>query len=76
MYVDPKATGKGYGSALMGRALEEFRKRGVKTVYTETLPKNKRAIRFYERHGFRKKHMVSFKVRGQLFREWRLERAL
>ncbi len=73
MYIDPKATGKGYGSALMDRAFDDFRERGVKRVRTETLVKNKGAIRFYERYGFRKKQKLKYMHK---FMSWRLVREL
>lgn len=52
-YVAPELIGLGYGSALMRRCLEEARRMGHATTWLATWQKNKRAIGFYERWGFR-----------------------
>jgi ribosomal-protein-alanine N-acetyltransferase len=43
---------KGEGSALLSAALEEFGLGGAKSVYLEVRESNRRAIAFYEKHGF------------------------
>lgn len=76
IYVDPESTGKGYGSALVKRALKEFRKRGAKLVRLETMVQNKGSQRFYKRHGFRKARVINYFVRGHSTKCWRLEKEL
>ncbi|GLZ75607.1 N-acetyltransferase [Actinorhabdospora filicis] len=52
IYVDPERWGTGAGHALMTRALEDLRGRGVSPVRLWALDGNERARRFYLRHGF------------------------
>ncbi len=48
LYVHPDHQGRGYGAALLDRAKAE----AVEGLSLWTFEPNKRAIRFYERHGF------------------------
>jgi len=50
--VDPSEAGRGLGSALVHSALEWFAPR-VRSVYVGTQAANNRAVRLYERAGFR-----------------------
>jgi ribosomal protein S18 acetylase RimI-like enzyme len=52
-YVTPEVIGLGYGSELMRICLEEALTMGHTTIWLATWQKNERAIRFYERWGFR-----------------------
>jgi len=52
-YVIQEAIGLGYGSELMRACIEEARTMGHKTIWLDVWEKNKRAIRFYEKWGFR-----------------------
>jgi len=45
---------KGAGTALLAKAIQEWRPRGAKTVYLEVRESNTDAIAFYEKHGFAK----------------------
>lgn len=42
------------GTALLAKALEEWRSRGAKSAYLEVRESNTGAIAFYEKHGFAK----------------------
>lgn len=54
MYLLPQARGKGIGAALMNRCLETAKQMGFNTVYIETLVELDRAIKMYEKFGFKK----------------------
>ena len=54
LYVDEEIIGKGYGSALMNSCLEKAKKNGYRTIWLGVWQKNLRAIRFYEKWGFKK----------------------
>lgn len=52
-YVTPEVIGRGYGSELMRRCLEEALEMGHTTIWLSTWQKNERAISFYEKWGFK-----------------------
>lgn len=52
--VDPAAHGRGVGTALLRRVLEESRRRGRAGVVCSSLPEMRAAHRIYERLGFRR----------------------
>lgn len=52
MYVHRRARGRGVGSRLLERAVEEARGRGAATLVLDTLHTMEAAIRLYERYGF------------------------
>lgn len=54
IYVSRDFQGAGLGRALMERAIATARERGKTYVWLGVREKNERAIRFYERNGFRK----------------------
>jgi phosphinothricin acetyltransferase len=51
-FIDPGYTGRGIGSALLGRIVAEARSRGVDTVLANVSSLNGASLRFHERHGF------------------------
>lgn len=52
MYVDPACWGDGVGDALMASAVAEFNRLGTVKSFLWVLEGNRRARRFYERHGW------------------------
>lgn len=52
-YVRPDAWGRGVGSALIASVERELRAEGWQSAYLWVLHGNERAIRFYERRGWR-----------------------
>ena len=53
IYLLPEYIGRGYGSLLFRRCIEELRSLGFKDLLLWVLEDNARARRFYEREGFR-----------------------
>ncbi len=54
VYLLPEYRGMGLGAQLIGRAVIEYRARGMKTLRLNVATVNKPAQRFYERMGFRR----------------------
>ena len=52
-YVDGARRGTGLAAALMDAAVDEARRRGARTLWLGVWERNPRAIRFYEKCGFR-----------------------
>lgn len=52
IYLLPEYVGKGYGRALMDRAVEELKQAGYRHLLLWVLEENHRARRFYETYGF------------------------
>lgn len=52
MYLLKEARGKGLGKTLIDRCLESAQAHGYKTVYLETMPELKNALKVYEKNGF------------------------
>jgi len=61
-YVIEEVIGSGYGSQLMRACLDETRKMGHATLWLGVWEKNERAIRFYEKWGFRKVGETQFNL--------------
>ena len=52
LYLLPDYMGKGYGGPLLERCVEELGRRGFRKVLLWVLADNRRARKFYEKHGF------------------------
>ncbi len=52
MYLDPGARGMGLGRQLIHYCMAEAKKTGYDTIYLETMPELKKAVRVYEKFGF------------------------
>jgi ribosomal protein S18 acetylase RimI-like enzyme len=76
LYVKPSNTNQGIGTKLVKRCLTEFKKRKLVHALVETLFNNKKAIRFYQRFGFKKTGTSQFKTRGTRFRVWKLKKKI
>lgn len=48
----PKSFGTGLGEAMLKKALSQMKETGQKSVFLWAFKENKRARRFYEKHGF------------------------
>lgn len=51
--VDNRYRRRGIGSKLLKLFIETEKRRGIKMIYLEVSVKNKVAIKFYEKHGFK-----------------------
>ncbi|TVR68991.1 MAG: GNAT family N-acetyltransferase [Marinilabiliales bacterium] len=53
-YLHPDYRGKGIGRALMEKCIEAVKSLGYKKLYIESLPQFAKAVRIYEKQGFRR----------------------
>ncbi|MGY4397978.1 GNAT superfamily N-acetyltransferase [Sphingomonas sp. UYAg733] len=74
LYVNEDAKGAGIAAALMAWAIDTARARDVGELYLAVFDDNKRAVRFYSRHGFAKVGRFDFVTGGQVYDDgiWRL----
>lgn len=54
LYLDPEKIGAGLGTELLHHALGDLRARGFGDVAVWAFEENERALRLYERNGFRR----------------------
>ncbi len=66
LYLNEDYRGRGLGVQLLGRALMHFRRQGRRAVRLQAAEDNTAALRFYERHGFRRLSSESGRF-GKLF---------
>jgi ribosomal protein S18 acetylase RimI-like enzyme len=63
IFVDPDYFDKGVGSMLMEKAIEYFKQRNLDLIELWVGDKNEKAMKFYEKFGFRKDGQYNFWVR-------------
>ncbi|MBD8025588.1 N-acetyltransferase [Ureibacillus sp. Re31] len=69
VYVAPKAIGKGVGTALLNRLIEESEKLGYWTLQSSIFPENEASLQLHKKVGFR---VVGFREKlGKLNGRWR-----
>jgi ribosomal protein S18 acetylase RimI-like enzyme len=61
--VSPHARRSGIGSLLVAATIKEARRRGARKLGLRALSANSRAIRLYERHGFREEARLKDEIR-------------
>ena len=66
-YLGREFTGKGYGAQLMLAVHEEASRMAAKTLWLGVYDRNVRAVRFYERFGFRKTGGQAFPFGGRIY---------
>jgi ribosomal protein S18 acetylase RimI-like enzyme len=76
IYVVPEAIGAGIGSQLLLESIEQARKGGHQAIWLGVWEENKKAIRFYQRHGFVKQCSQEFMLGSDLQYDWVMLRAL
>ncbi len=64
--IAPGYRNRGLGAALLGQALEGFRRAGLKRALLEVTAQNEGAIRLYRRLGFRRRKIVYKAVLAQV----------
>lgn len=73
-YVIQEVIGQGYGSELMRACMEEAAAMGYKSIWLDVWEKNDRAIRFYEKWGFRivgnAQYTIGSDVTNDYIMEW------
>lgn len=55
---DKKYWGKGYGTEAIKQLIKLYKSKGISKIYLEVRPDNTRAIRAYEKCGFRKIRLI------------------
>ena len=63
IFVDPDYFDKGVGSMLMEKAIEYFKQRNLDLIELWVGDKNEKAMKLYEKFGFRKDGQYNFWVR-------------
>ena len=74
LYVRREFIALGLGKQLMAWADDEFQKRDAGDIYVSVFSENERAIRFYQRHGFKKVGEYGFPIGDQIDLEWIMHR--
>lgn len=75
-YVHPDHHGRGASSSLMQANLNAAAGNGAKGIWLGTNDENHRAVRFYEKHGFAKVGVKTFRLGAGIENDFILERAL
>lgn len=60
IYIVERFFGKGLGETLLEHCLQTARERGFETLWLGVWEENRRALRFYEKHGFREVGKITF----------------
>jgi ribosomal protein S18 acetylase RimI-like enzyme len=62
LYVEPSLQGRGIGGALLAAALSHPRLAGAARIFLQVWDRNERAVRLYERVGFRRVGTTTFTI--------------
>ena len=68
IYLAPDVVGKGLGSLLLGRLIEDSRKAGLKQMLAVITAERANSIRLHEKHGFR--FIGRYEALGYKFDRW------
>ena len=74
IYLEQHAIGKGHGSGLLQACLDAASRDGFETIWLGVWQHNERAIRFYERWGFRRVGELTFILGSQRQTDFVMER--
>ncbi|WP_254431362.1 GNAT family N-acetyltransferase [Agromyces sp. Marseille-P2726] len=75
-YTRAAAHGTGVAAPLLTATIDVAAARGAASLWLGTNERNARALRFYEKHGFRRVGRKRFKLGDRLEHDWVLERLL
>lgn len=67
LYVQERATGRGIGRALLGRAEDEAVVRGASTLWLSAWAPNLRALAFYDRCGYASLGASTYRYRDDVY---------
>ena len=67
LYLDSEYRGKGLGSRLMDKAIDEAKTRGYKSIVLDSMSEYKDALRLYEKYGFRNTERYNDNVYADVF---------
>ena len=70
------ALGKGLGALLLKHCLEAAKSKGFKTLWLGVWEENRRAQRFYEKHGFKRVGTLTFPYGDTVGTNFVLEKVL
>jgi ribosomal protein S18 acetylase RimI-like enzyme len=76
IYVETNLIGSGYGSALMQACLEAAQRAGYRSIWLGVWERNVRAIKFYEKWGFKKLGDQEFILGKDIQNDWVMGRSL
>ena len=76
LYVAPAWHGRGVAAALMDAALDAARARRARTLWLGVWERNPRAVRFYEKYGFRRVGEHAFTLGRDVQTDWIMARAV
>ncbi len=76
IYLVERVFGRGIGERLLAHCLEIARRDGFETIWLGVWEKNPRAIRFYEKHDFRKVGEITFPYGETVGTNWVMEKVL
>lgn len=68
IYLAPDAVGRGLGSLLLGRLIEDSRKAGLRQMLAVITAERANSIRLHEKHGFR--FIGRYEALGYKFDRW------
>ena len=74
LYIKQREIGKGYGAQLMQACLDHAQKQGLMTVWLGVWEHNRRALRFYDRWGFKPVGTQIFNLGRDAQNDWILVR--
>jgi diamine N-acetyltransferase len=76
IYIVERVFGKGVGERLLNHCLETAKSKGFETLWLGVWEENRRAQRFYEKHGFRRVGTLTFPYGEEVGTNFVLEKVL